>query len=236
MFPFGPMPHSPYAGQAKQGPRTAKPPMKRVPDWDVLQIRETIRQAAYELARSGVCDGWQDVWRALRARFTVAQLTTIFENPLCRLDVDQRCYCARNPGKDDSALTARLPVIRRDMCEKNGTSIPTAVHRQPQRAGRLAGQIRALLADGSERTAMQIAQQLGTSRNEVLVAVRAMLADGALQVTRHVCASHRGRGARVFACAGTAARKKHDEGGLYAPWPQADPVVTTAIDAIARHR
>jgi hypothetical protein len=210
--------------------------MKRVPDWDILQTRETIRQAAYELARSGVCDGWQDVWRALRARFTVDQLTTIFENPLCRLDVDQRCYRARNPGKHDSGLTACSPLIRRDTSEKSATLLPHAVDRQPQRTERLAGQIKALLTDGGERTAMQIAQQLGTSRNEVLVAVRAMLADGALQVTRHVCASHRGRGARVFACTGTAVREKHEERGLYAPWPQADPVVTTAIDAIARHR
>jgi hypothetical protein len=212
------------------------PAMKRVPDWDILQTRETIRQAAYELARGGVCDGWQDVWRALRARFTVDQLTTIFENPLCRLDVDRRCYCARNPGKHDSEPSARSPAIRRDMREKNRTLIPPAVDRQPQRTGRLARRIKALLDDGSERTAMQIAQQLGTSRNEVLVAVRAMLADGALQVTRHVSASHRGRGARVFACAGTAARKKREERGLYAPWPQADTVLTTAIDAIARHR
>jgi hypothetical protein len=174
--------------------------MKRTIDWDIVETRESIRQAAYDLARSGLCDGWQDVWRALRARFSVDQLTAIFENLHCRLDIDQRCFRARNPGEAASELTGDLPVIRQTP-QKASMKLP-ASDRGTRRSDRLAMRIQALLAGGSECTAVQLAEQLGTSRTEVLIAARAMLADGALQVARYVAAEHGGRGARVFVCTG----------------------------------
>ncbi|MPW18156.1 hypothetical protein GCT13_14815 [Paraburkholderia sp. CNPSo 3157] len=205
--------------------------MKRTIDWDIVETRESIRQAAYDLARSGLCDGWQDVWRALRARFSVDQLTAIFENPLCRLDIDQRCFRARNPGEIASELTSDLPVIRQAP-QRTSMKLSALDRGSRRRSDRLAMRIQALLAGGSECTAVQLAEQLGTSRNEVLIAARAMLADGELQVVRYVAAEHGGRGARVFACTSAS---QGDSPRLYASWPEADPVVTGAIDAIARH-
>jgi predicted ArsR family transcriptional regulator len=90
-----------------------------------------------------------------------------------------------------------------------------------------------LLADGSEGTAVELAERLGTSRNEILIAARKMLADGTLQVARYVAASRGGRGARVFVCASASQAAVF---GSHALWPEADPVVTGAFDAIARLR
>ena len=73
--------------------------MKHALDWDLIETRETIRQAAYDIASSGACDGWQDVWRFLRTTFGVEQLVDIFWNPLCQMDLDQRCSRARSSGK-----------------------------------------------------------------------------------------------------------------------------------------
>jgi hypothetical protein len=56
-----------------------------------------------------------------------------------------------------------------------------------------------------------------------------MMNNGLLEVTRCVIGAHGGRGGRVFAS--MAKRQNHNE-----PWPQVDPVVAAAIDAIARHR
>jgi hypothetical protein len=74
-----------------------------------LRLDQTKR---LDLARSGLCDGWQDVWHALRARFSVDQLTVMFENPFCRLDIDQRCYRAPNPGKVVRDVQSDLDAIR----------------------------------------------------------------------------------------------------------------------------
>ena len=210
--------------------------MRRARDWEVVEVREAVRLAAYELARSGVCERWQDVWRVLRAHFSVVQLTSIFDNPLCQLDINQRCRRARSPVKPDSEATMPEPAIGRNGFHQIARSKPPIFDREMQRPGRLAERIQALLADGRECTAIQLAEQLGTSRHEVLVTVRSMLADGVLQVTRRLAAKRGGRGARVFAHAGMATRQMHDELGSPGPWPVADPVVTAAIDAIARHR
>jgi hypothetical protein len=76
---------------------------------------------------------------------------------------------------------------------------------------------------------------LGKNRNNVLVAIRAMLADGTLHVTRYIASEHGRRGARVFAL---AERRGDISDTLepFASWPPADRVLTGAIDAIVRLR
>lgn len=172
--------------------------MKRSINWDLIETRESIRQSAYDLARSGLCDAWQDVWRALRARFSVDQLAVIFDNPLCRLDIDQRCYRARNPGKVAREVQTDLDAIRQRAAPMVLSTKPAGLNGQKRRSERLASRIETLLADGSQCTAVELAERLGTSRNEILIAARDMLADGTLQVARYVASSRGGRGARVF--------------------------------------
>ena len=226
------MPHGAYAGQAAHLQNIGISAMKRARAREAIEAREAIRTIAYELAQSGACDGWQEVWRTLRARFSVDQLTAIFENPLCQLDIDLRCHRARNPQNTDGGPKSAVAWNGLQQIATWKPSVPERVMRRPER---LVERIEALLADGIERTAVQISQQLGTSRNEVLVGLRVMLADGALQVTRCVVGTHGGRGARVFAPAGIAPRQQDDEPGTRAPWPLADSVVTAAMDAFARH-
>ncbi len=209
--------------------------MTRTIDMEIVEARESIRQAAYELARSGLFDGWQDVWRALRARFSVERLTEIFESTLCRLDIDQRCYRARNPEAAAAKSAGELPVVTQRTYPPRASVKHLALERNTRRSDRLAKRIRALLADGREFTAVELAQRLGTTRNEVLIAAREMLADGTLQVARYVAHERGGRGARVFVITRTTAGRR-DAARPYVPWPEADPVVTGAFDAIARHR
>ena len=208
--------------------------MKRTINWDLIETRDSIRQSAYDLARGGLCDGWQEVWRALRSRFSLHQLTVIFDNPLCRLDIDQRCYRARNPGKVARDVQSDLDAIRQRASPLVISTKPPASDGHKRRSDRMASRIQMVLADGSECTAVELAERLGTSRNEILIAARKMLADGTLQVARYV-ASGRGRGARVFVRTGATA-PQGDVPGLHSTWPQADSVVKEAFDAIARPR
>jgi hypothetical protein len=175
------------------------------------------------------------VWRELRARFSVAQLAVIFENRLCRLDIDQRCYRARNPGKGANDVQSDLDAIRHIASPSVKSTKTAGLNRHKRRSERLASRIETLLAGGSECTAVELAERLGTSRNEILIAAREMLADGTLQVARYIASSRRGRGARVFVRKGATA-PQGDAPGQPAPWPQADPVVTEAFDAIVRSR
>lgn len=209
--------------------------MKRSINWDPIETRDSIRQSAYDLARSGLCDGWQDVWRALRVRFGIDQLAAIFENPLSRLDIDQRCYRARNPGRAERDGETHLGAIRQKASPPLGSTRPPASNEHKRKSDRVTSRIQAVLADGSGCTAVELAERLGTSRNEILIAVREMLADGTLQVARYVASGRGGRGARVFVRTGATA-PQGDALGSHAPWPQADPVITEAFDAIARPR
>jgi hypothetical protein len=211
--------------------------MKRTLDWDAIQTRETIRQAAYDIASSGACDGWQDVWRFLRTTFGVDQLVEIFGNPLCQMDLDQRCARAHSPGnvvavdeKCDPTEISRKASLDSEAAKRWGND------RETLRTRRMAKQIHELLADGRECTAMQIAQALGTTRNNVLAAVRAMLDDEVLQVCRYISANSGGRRARVFVRTDVAALTKHVEIALSAPCPQPGAGLVSAIDAIARRR
>jgi hypothetical protein len=208
--------------------------MRPLNDPDEVEGREAIRQAAYELSRSGVCASWEEVWRALRTRFDVDQLAKFFENPLCRLDIDQRCYRARNPGRDAEGGSTDASDIRREVAQQRGATRVQIVEREMRKPCRLAARILEVLEDGSERTALELAQRLRVSRNDVFIAVRVMLANEALMVTGHTTAKHGGRGARVFACAATTAGQKNGKSVTYPHWPLAEPVVETAFDAIAR--
>ncbi|MBN3752209.1 hypothetical protein G3N95_04605 [Paraburkholderia sp. Tr-20389] len=204
--------------------------MKRALAWDEVEARQAIRLAAYDLSRSGMCEGWRDVCRVLRVRFDAEQLAMMFENPLSRLDIDQRCYRARNPGSADNALPADTSLIGRGAEKPRWARKHRAADRETQEGGHLAARILEVLGGDSERTAMELAEGLGVRRNEVFIAVRRMLADGDLQITRYVAAKRGGRGARVFALAAGIARRKDDEHLAHMPlWP-ADPVVATALD------
>ena len=207
--------------------------MKRANGWDKVEAREAIRQAAYELSGSGVCERWQDVWHALRGRFEDEQLTTIFDNPLCRLDIEQRCYRARYPGRTEGVLPTDMPVIAPHVEKKDGVPSSLAVDRKTQKTGRLAARILDVLTDGNERTAMELAQRLGVSRNEVFKAVRVLLADGTIDVTKYATAKYGGRGARVFACAAGTAGQKAMEYPICGSLPLTDPLAI-ALDRIAR--
>jgi hypothetical protein len=209
--------------------------MKDPKDWDVVETRESIRLAAYDVARSGLVEGWQGVWRALRPRFAVDQLLVVFENPLCRVDIDQRCYRARNPLIGGSEQPDDVPIIRRMSAVQGDRRMQLPEDRKARASGPMPTLILALLAGGNELTALELAERLGKDRNNVLVVVRGMLAAGTLQVTRYIASEHRGRGARVFACM----EKPVVHSGIPEPsasWPPADPVLTGAIDAIVRLR
>ncbi|HWT38766.1 MAG TPA: hypothetical protein VN289_20940, partial [Paraburkholderia sp.] len=135
--------------------------MTRTIDMEIVEARESIRQAAYELARSGLFDGWQDVWRALRARFSVERLAEIFESAICRLDIDQRCYRARNPEAAARNRPGELPVLTQGAYSQRASVKHLAPERNSRKSDRLARRIHALLADGSEFTAVELAQRLG---------------------------------------------------------------------------
>ncbi|MEM5341334.1 MarR family transcriptional regulator [Paraburkholderia azotifigens] len=207
--------------------------MKRANGWDKVEAREAIRQAAYELSNSGMCERWQDVWHALRGRFDVEQLTTVFDNPLCQIDIEQRCYRARNPGRAEGELRTDLPVITPRVEEKRDPLDSRAIDWKMRKVGLLAARILDMLSGGIECTAMDLAQRLGVSRNEVFKAVRLLLAEGTLEITKCVAAKRGGRGARVFARAAATTALKDDEFLTQAPWNVVDPLAM-AFHSMAR--
>lgn len=91
---------------------------------------------------------------------------------------------ARRSVSIDSWKFSGIPDISRKTSLDSEAMKRSGNDRETLRTGRTAKRIHALLADGRECTATEIAQALGTSRNEVLVAVRAILVDEALQVSR----------------------------------------------------
>ncbi|MBB5468550.1 hypothetical protein HDG32_004680 [Paraburkholderia sp. CI2] len=57
--------------------------------------REAARRAAYSLADSGKYAGWQEIEKALRARYGVLDAHQLLGNPVVRANIDQRCVAAR---------------------------------------------------------------------------------------------------------------------------------------------
>ncbi|MGT2471806.1 hypothetical protein [Paraburkholderia terrae] len=211
--------------------------MKGELELDIVEGHEAIRQAAFALACSGVCDGWQAVWHALHTRFSADQLTAIFDSPFCRLDLDLRCDHARRPARVvDCQVTAYPHVIRRNGLQAPVTWTQPVVRPKSRPGGLLGERIRALLIDGRARTALELAQELDANRNEVLRALRPLLTEETVEVTRFIVGSCGGRAARAFTCAGMATSQHNGDARSHAAWPHADPVVISAIDAIARNR
>lgn len=211
--------------------------MKEEFELDIVEGREAIRQAAFALAGSGVCDGWQAVWHALHTRFSADQLTAIFDSPFCRLDLDLRCDHARRSARVVDCQVSSYPhVIRRNGSQPPLTRTQSVARSKSRPGGLLGKRIQALLVDGRARTALELAQELDASRNEVLRALRPLLTEETVEVTQFVVGSCGGRAARAFTCAGKATSQHNSDTRSHATWPHADPVVTSAIDAIARDR
>ncbi|MCP3713292.1 hypothetical protein M3I54_41635 [Paraburkholderia sp. CNPSo 3274] len=220
-------------------------------DFDIVQSRDAIRQKAFELADSGMLEGWEAVRRTLRACFEIESVEDVLGSPFCRLDLDLRCRAGRvggvrghigpglaaerdgadrgaHPARGGTPAAASSPTAQRRRCHER-----TMGH--PARPPGLAGNISMLLDEDRECTAIQLAQQLDASPRDVRRALREMLVSGEVYVARRAPRTAGGRTARIFA------RTPHDPGGENAAsgatscWPRVDPVVLRAMDALARH-
>ena len=223
--------------------------MNKEDDADPADHRVAIRNMAFELAESGIFDEWEAIRLALRTRFHAVHLHHIFASPFCRLDLDHRCRAARTNGSRTGAdpvlngsrehinscpLGSRMPASGRSMtCPEGRRHVGPA---QLKAVSGHAGGISALLADGGERTAAQLAQQLGVAQREVQRALRSMLANGEVHVARRTPRSMHGRSARIFASGPQAARGGNADPETTSRWPQADTFVLQAMDALARRR
>jgi hypothetical protein len=220
--------------------------MKVTEGMNSTECREVIRQRAFELADSGIFDDWEAIRRALCSRFHVAHLHQIFSSPFCRMDIDQRCRTARTSSSLDSATPVandNRESVKPHLADRAipASSPPMAScgrrrHLAPARrieSQGLVGAIAALLDDGRELTAIQVAEELGAARREVQRAFREMLADDKVHVARRAPRSICGRPVRIFASGpitgGDAATS------ATSCWPGVDPVVLRVMDALARH-
>lgn len=217
--------------------------MKETEVINSTECREVIRQRAFELADTGIFDDWEAISRVLCSRFQCTHLYQIFSSPFCRMDIDQRCRTARRDRLQGvvTPVTAGSsekikPHWTHSVSSRRAASQGTRQHDDPvtRRPG-LAGAIAAALADGSERTAIQLAEQLGAGHREVQRALREMLADDEVHVARRAPRSVCGRPARIFA--GGSRTRGGGDGAIHAIscWPKADPVVLRAMDALSRH-
>ncbi|TDG02306.1 hypothetical protein E1N52_40365 [Paraburkholderia guartelaensis] len=209
------------------------------------ECREVIRQRAFELADTGIFDDWEAIRRALCSRFQVTHLYQIFSSPFCRMDIDRRCRTART-GRSQGVVTSvadgRHQKTKPHRAHRASSRLPVSYgpkrYDDPETRTRrpgLAGAIAAALADGSERTATQLAQQLGAGQREVQRALREMLSNDEVHVARRAPRAMCGRPARLFASGPQI--KGGCDGAVHAIscWPKADPVVLRAMDAFSRH-
>jgi len=212
--------------------------MKREPDWETIACREAIRAAGFELADSGLFDDWYGVWRALHARFTADQLRLVFDSPFSRLDLNQRCDGAKGRGGAcSSPRTATAPAFAHDEPPHQEKIHRTATRSRPQACETLLNQLLKTLDDGRPRTAMDLAQQLSVSQNEVLRAMRALLAENAVLVSGFVRVTHGGRRPRALVSIGAAGFHRQFEvrsSSARTRWPAADGVLHSAMEAIIR--
>lgn len=218
-------------------------------DEDALQCCESIRKAAFALAGGGVFDGWASVERTLCLRFSAEQVRRVFASPFFRLDLVRRCHEAQRTAPyravGPAAMghecvhdqpTPRKPTGVTDRPPKDDRrrygGRPTKV--DDRRSG-VAREIAALMADGAERTAAQLAHRLGAAPREVQRALRTMLANDEVHIVGRVRRPAGGRCPRLFAggprfdCGAAAAN---------APsfWPTADPQILRIMDALVRHK
>ncbi len=219
--------------------------MKKCESVDKGARHETIRQRAFVLADSGTLDDWKAVGRALGTCFDVVDIERVLASRFFRLILDQRCRARREMGIDDqtnagltnqedtsdpaeSAVVELAPAHSRPLARQvQADEANTAIHGTVQ--PRLSGDIAALLADGRELTAAQVAQQLGAAVREVQGALQSMLACDEVHVARRTPRGAGGRSTRIFAMGGNTVA------GATSDWPRADPVVLRAMDALVRH-
>ena len=215
------------------------------PDWDLLESHELIRKAAFALAYSGVFTGWEGVWLTMRSRFGAEQLAATFDSPFFRLDLDRHCDQGRSHARIvDCRGMWSSPAVQEDSAQGSRTSAPPE-NREKRPPGRrlgskLPGRIVAVLDDVRPRTALEIAQQLDVGRNEVTEAMRTLLAERKARVSGYATCAHGGRAPRLFTSDGMTVIHRKAEvwtPGTPGRWPDADPVLTSAIQAIVRqHR
>lgn len=212
--------------------------MKRIPDMDMVALRGAIRQAALALADSGVFGEWRAVRDALQGRFSADQLAAIFDSPFCRLDLNQRCHRAqREPRIVKRRETWFFPVTASDGAQRNEKErVLPDCRSKPRTDELLCERIVTVLVDGCPRTATELAQQLGVSLTDVHRTTRMLLTEGRVMVSGLVAGAHAGHMARSFTCVTAVVHRRAEIGStrLYTGWPQADPVLTSAIQAIVR--
>lgn len=214
-----------------------------------VQCREAIRQAAFELAGSGVFEGWEAVERVLCRRFNAEQVHLVFASPFCRLDLVRRCHAANRTFPNG---IVGPPAVGREClgnqpspCKsKRVSGAPSNDSRRghggrpatiDDNRSRLAREIAALMADGRERTAAQIAQRLGGVPREVQRALRTMLANDEVHIVGRVPRSAGGRSPRIYA---VGPRFGGGAAAANAPsfWPKADPQILRIMDALVRDK
>jgi len=210
------------------------------PDWDLLESHELIRKAAFALAYSGVFTGWEGVWLTMRIRFSAEQLAATFDSPFFRLDLDRHCDQGRRHARVvDCRGMWSSPAVREDSAQGSQPRMPPENRAKRRPGSTLPGRISAVLDDGRPRTALEIAQQLNIDRNKVTEAMRTLLAERTVRVSGYVAGTHGGRAARAFTSVGmTVIHRMAEVGALETGirWPEADPVLTSAIQAIVRQR
>ena len=166
---------------------------------DEIERREFIRATGYRLAASGLFTDWEGIKRALCARFGAQEVLFMFASPFCRLDIDERCReargMARHIAKGDGQ-TWRVETAVNPSADINSTG--------HFREGRTNGpalerEIGALMANGGEWRAKDIAERFDASTRCVAVAFEKMAARGEVHVKRYATRAGRGAPARIFA-------------------------------------
>ncbi|MEM5314747.1 hypothetical protein [Paraburkholderia sp. JHI869] len=218
---------------------------------EIVESHEAIRRRAFELADSGMLEGWEAVRRTLRACFDIENVEHVLGSHFCRLDLDLRCRARRvsgtrahvGPGRseDRGGIDHEAHPARGVAPATAGSSTGQLRRRRERAGGRparspgLAGDIATLLGDGREFTAIELAQQLGAATRDVQRALRAMLDGGEVRVARRAPRTAGGRTARIFARNPHDAADRNTASGAASGWQRADPVVLRAMDALARH-
>jgi hypothetical protein len=197
---------------------------------DPVEIRDRIREKAFELAESGNFADWAAVKQALSAECPANYLNHVFASAFCRLDLNQRCWVARmgRPRSDTSPRQA-LPGFR-----KKRRRNPAAAQNSTEFAV-LARDIAAVLGEGNARSAVDLATQLRADARNVRRALRVMLAEGEVHVAGRVPRPGAGATARLFGLGRAMAHEGEATGDTARVWAKPDLVILNAMDALARH-
>jgi hypothetical protein len=224
--------------------------MSRAEDWQV-ERREGMRQMAYEMAESGLFARWEAIESALRCRYDVADVRSLFASAFCRVDLDQRCSRATHAVSAPSVRRPCGPALGNGIDEKltstgrsaetrcitNTASLSMSRTAAGKRRRPTTGErIGALMADGRERTVADLAEQLGVGKQNVSMALAVMQVEGVVHVTGRVECPRGRRSARVFGLGPSVDDVPEPRVEPASCWPQSDPVVVAGIDAMVRCR